>query len=89
MVVVKWKLCFQDFPRFYALRQHKNTQHVLLFKTTKVDPDDIINEIDITNLRQELRSCEPFLVDSELEPVRQKVFHYARENQRKNCGGKA
>ena len=26
-VTFKCKLCFQEFPGFYALRQHRNTQH--------------------------------------------------------------
>ena len=25
----KYKLCLQEFPGFYALRQHRNTQHTM------------------------------------------------------------
>ena len=45
-----------------------------------VDPDDIINEVGDTNLKEELRSCQHSLVDCELERVRHKVFNYAIVN---------
>ena len=28
-VTFKCKLCYQEFPGFYALRQHRNTQHTM------------------------------------------------------------
>ena len=28
-ITIKCKLCFQEFPGFYALRQHRNTQHTI------------------------------------------------------------
>ena len=73
------KLCSQDLLGFYALRQHENTQHGFPIKTTNVDPDDIINEVDDANLKVELRSFQDFLVDSELQRVGHKVFNYAVE----------
>ena len=63
-VAFKCKLCYQEFPGYYALRQHKNTQHGFPIKTANVDPDDIINQMDNTNLEEELRSCQHFLVNS-------------------------
>ena len=79
VVTFKCKLCYQEFPGFYALRQHKITKHGFPIETTIVDPDDIINEVDDRSLKEELRSCQHFLLDSELERVRHKVFNYARE----------
>ena len=76
----KSKLCYQEFPGLYALRQHKNIQHGFLFKRAIVDADDIINENDGANLKEELRSCQHFLVDFELERARHKVFNFAIEN---------
>ena len=76
----KSKFCYQEFPGFYALRQHKNIQHGFLFKRAIVDADDIINENDDANLKEELRSCQHFPVDFELERARHKVFNFAIEN---------
>ena len=45
----------------------------------KVDTDDTINEVDDTNLKEEIRSCPQFLVDSEPERARHKIFNYALE----------
>ena len=39
----------------------------------------MINEVDDLNLKEKLRSCQLFFVDSELEKARHKVFNYAVE----------
>ena len=83
------KNCYQEFPGFYALRQHKNTHHGFPVKTANVDPDDIVNEFDDRNLEEDLRSYQYFVVVSEFEWSRQKAFNYAIENLQKNCGQKA
>ena len=69
--------CYQEYPGFYALRHHKNTQHGFPIKTADVDPKDIFNENDDANLKDELRFCQKFSVNYELETARHKVFHYA------------
>ena len=79
VVTFKCKLCYQKFAAFYALSQHKNTQHSSSNKTANVDPEDNINEIDDANLERKLRSSQHFLVDSEIERARHKVFNYAVE----------
>ena len=57
------ELCYQGFPGFYALRQHRNNQHGMKFGCGT-------REVDV----------EHFLVDSELERARHKVFNYAVES---------
>ena len=47
-----------------------------------MDGDHIVGDVGDHSLREELRSCQPFLVDSELERARHKVFNYAVETQR-------
>ena len=64
-VTYKCTICYEEFPGFYALRKPTNTQHGFSIKTTNVDHNDIFNEVDDTNLKEELRSCQHFLVDSE------------------------
>ena len=75
------KLRYQEFPRFYALRRHRNTQHGLQIgsKTRDVDVEHIVGEGEDHSLREVLRSCQHFLVDYELERARHKVFNYAVE----------
>ena len=44
-----------------------------------MDVGHIVGDVDDHSLREELRSCQHFLVDSELERARHKVFNYAVE----------
>ena len=47
--------------------------------TRDVDVEHIMGDVEDHSLREELRSCQHFLVDSELERARHKVFNYAVE----------
>ena len=80
-VTFKCILCFQEFPGFHALRQHRNTQHGMQIRsrTKDLDVKHIVGDVKDHSLREELRSCQQFLVDSELERARHKVFNYAVE----------
>ena len=80
-VTFKCTLCYQEFSGFYASRQHRNTQHGMLFgsRTRDVDVQHIVGEVKDQRLREELRSCQHFLVGSELESARHNVFNYAVE----------
>ena len=81
-VTFKYKLCYQEIPGFYALRQHKNTQHEkhIGSGTGDVDVGHILGDVEDHRLREELRSCHNFLVNSEFEKARHKVFNYAVES---------
>ena len=65
----KCTLCHAEFPGFYALCQHKNTQHgkQIGFGASNIDVEDIMGDVDDQSLREELQSCRHFLVDSELQ----------------------
>ena len=80
-VAFKCKLCYQEFPGFYALRQHRITQHTMQIgsRTRDVDVEHIVGDVEDHKLREELRSCKHFLLESELERARHKVFNYAVE----------
>ena len=80
-VAFKSKFCYQEFPGFYASRQHRNTQHGMQIGsgTTGVDVEHTVGDGDDHRLREELRSCQQLLVDWELEKARHKVFNYAVE----------
>ena len=80
-VTFKCKLCYQQFPEIYALRQHRNTQHGMQIGsgTRDVNVKHIVGVVEDHRLREELRSCQHFMVDSELKKARHKVFKYAVE----------
>ena len=75
----KCKLCHAQFPGFYALRQHKNTQHgtKIGFGGSNIHVEDIVGDVDDQSLREELQSCRHFLVDSEIQKGRHSVFNFA------------
>ena len=56
----KCKLCHADVPGFFALRQHKNTQHgaQIVFGASNIDVEDIVRDVDDQSLREELESCK-------------------------------
>ena len=80
-VPFKCKLCHQEFPSFYAVRQHRNTHHGMQIGTRRrdVDVEHIVRDVEDHSLREVMRSCRNFLVDSEFEWARHKVFNYAVE----------
>ena len=49
-------------------------------RTRDVDVEHIVGDVEDHRLRENLRSCQRLLVDSELERARHKVFNYAVEN---------
>ena len=75
----KCKLCHAEFPGFYALRQHKNTQHGTQtgFGASNIGVEDIVGDVDDQSLREELQSCRHFLVDSEIQKGKHSVFNFA------------
>ena len=73
-------LCHAEFPSFYALRQHKNTQHGTQIGYGNIDVEEIVGDVDDQSLREELQSCKHFLVDSEIQKGRHSVFNFAVNN---------
>ena len=78
----KCNLCFAEFPGFYALRQHKNTQHgkQIGFGASNIDAEYIVGDVDDQSLREELQSCRHLLVDSEIQKGRHSVFNFVVNN---------
>ena len=78
----KCRLCHAEFPGFYALRQHKNSQHgtQIGFGASNIDVEDIVEDVDDQSLREELQSCRHSLVDSEIQKGRHSVFNFAVNN---------
>ena len=77
-ITYKCKLCHAEFPGFYALRQHKNTQYGTQSDSgaNNINVEDIVGSVDDQSLRQELESCKHFLTDTEMENGRHRVFNF-------------
>ena len=78
----KCKLRHAEFSGFYALHQHKNTQHgkKIGFGASNIDVEDIVRDVDDQGLREELQSCRNLLVDSEKQKGTHSVFNFAVNN---------
>ena len=78
-ITYKCKLCHAEFPGFYALRQHKNTQHgtQIGFGASNIDVEVIVGDVDDQILREDLESCKHFLTDTEMGNGRHRVFNFA------------
>ena len=78
-ITYKCKLCYPEFPGFYAIRQHKNIQNgtQVGFRANNIDVGDIVGDVDDQNLREQLESCKHFWTDTEMENGRHRVFNFA------------
>ena len=74
---------FQDFTLYINI-QTLNTE--CGSGTRDVDVEHIVGDVEDHRLREELRSCQHFLVDSELERARHKAFNYAVETLNETIG---
>ena len=72
----KCKICFKEFSGFYALRQHKTSEHGLQMKSAELDVGNNLEDDD-SDLKEEIQACQHFLVDSELEKGSHRVFNFA------------
>ena len=72
----KCKICFKEFSGFYALRQHKTNEQGLQMKLAEFDVSNLLEDDD-ADLKEELQACQHFLIDSELEKGRHRVFNFA------------
>ena len=81
-ITYKCELCHAEFSGFYALRQHKNTQHgtQVGFGASNTDVEHIVGDVDDQSLGEELQSCRHFLVDSEIQKGRHSLFKFAVNN---------
>ena len=71
----KCKNCLKEFSGFYALRQHKTSEHGLQMKLAEFDVNKHLEDDD-ADLEEKLRACQHFLVNSGLEKGRHRVFNF-------------
>ena len=81
-VVDKWKICHQDFHGFYKMRKHKRNEHGAQRSSGAqiVDVAHVMGDVDDDSLKEELETCKHFLVDSEMENGRHRVYNIAIES---------
>ena len=73
--------CEQEFPSYYSLQQHRRKEHGAKQRKTSdtvADLNKIVEEEGENDekLKEELCTCQHFLVDTEMENGRQKVFNF-------------
>ena len=73
--------CEQEFPSYYSLQQHRRKEHEGKQRKpsdTVADLNKIVveEEEDGEKLKEELSACQLFLVDTEMENGRHKVFNF-------------
>ena len=71
----------QEFPSYYSLQQHRRKEHRAKQRKssdTMADLNKIVQEEgdDGDKLKEELSACQHFLVDTEMENRRHKVFNF-------------
>ena len=71
----------QQFPRYYSLQQHRRKENGAKQRKpsdTVADLNKIVEEEgeDGEKLKEELIACQHFLVDTDVENGRQKVFNF-------------
>ena len=73
--------CEQEFPSYYSLQQHRRKEHGAKQRKpsdTVADLNKIVEDEgeDGEKLKEELSACQHFLVDTEWENGRNKVFNF-------------
>ena len=78
-ITFKSKLCYAEFPGFYALRQHKNTQDgpQMGFGASNIDVEVLAGDVHDQSLSEELETCKHFLTDTEMGNGRHRVFNFS------------
>ena len=71
----KCEICFKEFSGFYALRQNKTSEHGVQMKSAEFDMSNLLEDDD-ADLKGKLQEYQYFLVDSELEKGRHRVFNF-------------
>ena len=64
--------CEQEFPSYYSLQQHWRKEHGAKQRKPSVEEEGEDGE----KLKEELSACQHFLVDTEMENGRHKVFNF-------------
>ena len=81
MVVHQGRIFDKDFHSFYNLREDKRKEHGAQRGSgaQNVDVAHVIGDVVDNGLKEELETCKHFLVDSEMENGRHKVYNFAMD----------
>ena len=81
IVVHKGKICEKDFHSFYNLQEHNRTEHWAQ-RGLGAQNDNVTQLIGVVgekSLNEELETCKHFLVDSEMDNGRLRVYNFAMD----------
>ena len=65
----------KDFSGFDELRKQNTNEYGIQMKSAEIDVNNL-HEDDDADLKEELQACQHFIVDSELEKGRHRVFNF-------------
>ena len=71
--------CDKDFHGFYKTREHTQKEHGAkrFSEAPNVDVAQLMRDLDDNSLKEQLETCKHFLVDSEMENGRNRVYKFA------------
>ena len=71
----KCKICFKEISGFYALRQHKTSEHGVQMKPPEFGVNNLVEDDDV-DFKEELQASQHFLVHFELEKGGHRAFNF-------------
>ena len=80
--VLIYKSCDKDFHSFYNLREHKRKEHGAqkVSGTQSVDVEQLMVDVGDKSLKEESETWKHFLLDSEIENGRHRVYNFAKDS---------
>ena len=80
-------MCDKEFHSFYNLRDYKRKEHGAQRGSGAqyVDIAHVMRDVDDNSLKIELESCKHFLVDSEMQNGKQRVYTFPTGNLDPKC----
>ena len=81
-VVHERKISDKGFHSFHLLREHGRMEHGAQRGSSaqNIDVTQLMGDVDDSSLKEELETCKPFLVDSEMENGRHRIYNFAMDN---------
>ena len=78
--VHEFKRCDKDFHSFQLLREHKWKEHAAqrCSRAQNIDVTQLLEDVDDNILKEKLKTCIYFLVDSEMKNGRHRVFNFVK-----------
>ena len=70
------KICLEEISGFHVPKIYRSRQKRIARRTSNLSMDTLLEDIDDAELKQEVNSCNHFLVDSEIKKAGHSVFNF-------------